>query len=149
MTIKMAEMEKNLNIDEWNLVGDKCLPGHMGIKILSLNPDELSLQMEVSEKLLAPNGFLHAASVIAIADTACGYGTMVNLPEGALGFTTIELKSNFIGTLRKGTLGCKAKPVHKGKTTQVWDAEVFIDETGKKIAFFRCTQFLLWPKKDS
>jgi len=95
---------------------------------------------------MAPNGFLHAASIITLADTACGYGAVASLPEGASNFTTIELKTNFLGTARKGVVVCEARMVHGGRTTQVWDAEVRHEDTGKLIALFRCTQSVLWPK---
>jgi len=143
----MTRIKIPKNINEWNNFGKDYLPGHVGIEILSVDPDELRARMNVQKKICAPNGFLHAASVVALADTACGYATINNLPDGASGFTTIELKTNFIGTTLKGNLSCIAKPVHKGRTTQVWDAEVCADETGKKIAFFRCTQMVLWPKE--
>ncbi len=134
------------NVDGWNNLGKDCLPGLFGIEVLSVAPDELRARMKVTKQLCAPNGFLHAASVVALADTACGYATVNNLPAGAQGFTTIELKTNFIGTALKDDVRCVAKLVHKGRSTQVWDAEVSSDETGKKIAIFRCTQMILWPK---
>lgn len=95
---------------------------------------------------LAPNTFLHAASVIALADSACGYGCVISLPPGAQNFTTIELKSNFLGTTREGGVGVEASLVHGGRTTQVWDAVVTAEVTGKTIALFRCTQMILYPK---
>jgi uncharacterized protein (TIGR00369 family) len=100
----------------------------------------------VKKHHLAPNGFLHAASVITLADSACGYGSFTSLPPGASGFTTIELKTNFVGTAREGAVACEARMVHGGRTTQLWDAEVRHEETGKVIALFRCTQSVLWPK---
>ena len=127
-------------------MGKDCLPGLYGIEVLSVAPDELEVRMKVTQKLCAPNGFLHAASIVALADTACGYATVNNLPAGAQGFTTVELKTNFIGTALKNDVRCVARLVHKGRSTQVWDAEVSSDETGKKIAIFRCTQMILWPK---
>ncbi len=102
--------------------------------------------MPIRSELMAPNGFLHAASVIALADTACGYGVIAYLPEGARGFTTIELKSNFLGTAREGVLTCEAVRVHNGRTTQVWDATVKDGSTGKTVALFRCTQIILQEK---
>jgi uncharacterized protein (TIGR00369 family) len=95
---------------------------------------------------MAPNGFLHAGSVVTLADTSAGYGCISNLPAGANGFTTIELKSNHLGTARDGTIECSATAVHLGKTTQVWDAVVTHRETGKTIALFRCTQMVLYPR---
>lgn len=95
---------------------------------------------------LAGNGFLHAASIIALVDSACGYGCMLSLPEGAENFTTIELKSNFLGTTREGEVTCRATMAHGGRTTQVWDAEARSEVTGKTLALFRCTQMVLWPR---
>jgi 1,4-dihydroxy-2-naphthoyl-CoA hydrolase len=131
------------NVDGWNEIGKDFLPGLFGIEVLSVTRDELKARMKVTKKMCAPNGFLHAASVVALADTACGYATVNNLPAGAQGFTTIELKINFIGTALKDDVKCVARLVHKGRSTQVWDAEVSSDETGKKIAIFRCTQMIL------
>ena len=84
--------------------------------------------------------------MIALADTACGYGAASNLPDGAVGFTTIELKSNFLGTVREGGIACTGRLVHGGRTTQVWDAEVTAEATGAVIAMFRCTQMVLYPR---
>jgi uncharacterized protein (TIGR00369 family) len=106
----------------------------------------LIAELDIRPELLAPNGFLHAASVIALADTACGYGCIAHLPDGADNFTTVELKTNFLGTAREGTLACIAKPAHLGRTTQVWDATVTRKTDGAAIALFRCTQMILWPK---
>jgi 1,4-dihydroxy-2-naphthoyl-CoA hydrolase len=93
-------------------------------------------------QLLAPNGYLHAGTVVALADTACGYGCIASLAPEATGFTTIELKTNFLGTAREGILDCVANRVHGGRTTQVWDATV--TAAGKTMAVFRCTQLLLY-----
>jgi uncharacterized protein (TIGR00369 family) len=89
---------------------------------------------------------MHAGSIVTLADTCAGYGCRVNLPAGATGFTTIEIKSNFLSTARDGTVECTAVPAHRGRTTQVWDATVTHRETGKTLALFRCTQLLLYPK---
>jgi 1,4-dihydroxy-2-naphthoyl-CoA hydrolase len=114
--------------------------------ITHVSSSEVRAQFEVRQSLMAPNGFLHAGSVVALADTSAGYGCLANLPEGAVGFTTVELKSNHIGTARDGVVQCVATPAHLGKTTQVWDAVVTHEETGKTIALFRCTQMILYAK---
>jgi uncharacterized protein (TIGR00369 family) len=131
---------------DFNAFGRGYLPGTLGVEIVTVTPDLVESRLKVEKRLLAPNGYLHAASVIALADTSCGYGCVAALPEGASGFTTIELKSNFVGTTREGTILCRATPVHRGRTTHVWDAAVTIEPTGAKIAHFRCTQMILWPK---
>jgi 1,4-dihydroxy-2-naphthoyl-CoA hydrolase len=101
-------------------------------------------RLAVRDELLAPNGYLHAGAVVALADTASGYGCVASLPEGATGFTTIELKTNFLGTATEGTLRCAAVLVHGGRTTQIWDAAVTNEADGKTLALFRCTQLLLY-----
>jgi uncharacterized protein (TIGR00369 family) len=133
-------------LEQLNTFGSRFLPGHLGITFTRVDPEELRAEMPVRQALMAPNGFLHAGAVVTLADTACGYGTVQNLPDGATGFTTVELKSNHLGTLREGVAACVARPVHLGRTTQVWDATVTDAATGKTLALFRCTQMLLYPK---
>jgi uncharacterized protein (TIGR00369 family) len=122
------------------------LPGELGMDIYEVRHGVARGRFAVEKRHMAPNGFLHAASIIALVDTACGYGCLASVPEGATGFTTIELKANYLGTARDGTVTCEARMVHGGRTTQVWDAEAKHAETGKTIALFRCTQMVLWPK---
>jgi len=118
----------------------------LGIVFTQSEPSALCAELELKDFHMAPNGFLHAGSVVTLADTTCGYGCFANLPDGATGFTTIELKCNHLGTAREGTIVSRATPVHLGKTTQVWDAVVTHKETGRTIALFRCTQLVLYPK---
>jgi 1,4-dihydroxy-2-naphthoyl-CoA hydrolase len=120
------------------------LPDHMGIEVQTVEQNNIRATLTIQPHHLAPNGFLHAGTVVTLADTCCGYGCIAHLPEGAQSFTTIELKSNHLGTARDGVVECHAVPVHLGKTTQVWDATV--SAAGKTIALFRCTQMVLWPR---
>jgi 1,4-dihydroxy-2-naphthoyl-CoA hydrolase len=122
------------------------LPGHLGIVITHADASRVRAELPITMSLMAPNGYLHAGSVVTLADTCAGYGCVCALPAGASGFTTIELKSNHLGTARDGTIVAVATPVHLGKTTQVWDATVTHRETDKTLAVFRCTQLILYPK---
>lgn len=126
--------------------GAKHLPGHLGIEIIEVSREQVRASLAITQRLLAPNGFLHAGTVVTLADTCAGYGCLKALPQGANGFTTIELKSNHLGTALDGVIECTATPVHAGRTTQVWDATVTHRDTGKTIALFRCTQMVLYPK---
>lgn len=135
-----------MTMDQINRRGEGFLPGLLGIEFVKVDEQGVESRLPVRQALMAPNGFLHAASVIALADTSAGYGCVRLLPAGAKGFTTIELKSNFLGTAREGAIYCRATPVHLGRTTQVWDAVVTDEASGAKIALFRCTQMVLWPK---
>ena len=131
---------------EWTARGADNLPGLVGIVFEKVEPTEVVARVAIREALMAPNGYLHAGTVVTLADTCCGYGTVAALPDGAEGFTTIELKSNFFGSAWEGSLVCVARPLHQGRSTQVWDAVVTPEGSQKPIAQFRCTQIVLWPK---
>ena len=135
-----------LTAEDFNRFGAGFLPTHLGIQITQVQGGEVHAHLDVQPFLLAPNGFLHAGSVVTLADTAAGYGCVANLPEGASGFTTVELKSNHLGTAREGRVLCVARAVHLGRTTQVWDAVVTSQTSGKTMALFRCTQMVLYAK---
>jgi uncharacterized protein (TIGR00369 family) len=132
--------------EHFNALSADSLPGLLGMVITHVDGSQVKAELPVKKSLMAPNGFLHAGSVVSLADTASGYGCIANLPSGATGFTTLEIKSNFLGTARDGTVECTATAVHIGKTTQVWDAVVKHQETGKTMALFRCTQMILYAK---
>lgn len=126
-----------------NAFGADFLPGLIGIEFDE--PAEsgvLRARLPLRQALFAPNGYVHAGTVVTLADSACGYGCILNLPDGATGFTTIELKTNFLRSAREGTIECEARLVHGGRTTQLWDATV-ADEEGRTMALFRCTQLIL------
>ena len=119
--------------------------GELGIEVIAAQPGTVVGHLQVRPEFLAPNGFIHAAVLVSFADSLCGSGTVEALPHGATGHTTIELKANLVGTVREGIVECRARLVHGGRTTQVWDATVIAKESGKTIALFRCTQLVLYP----
>ena len=146
---QLATPAPELTAADFEERGRDLLPGLVGIEFDSIESGLVLSRLTVEPKHMAPNGFLHAASVIALADTSCGYGSQVSLPDGASGFTTVELKSNFMGTATAGdVITCRAWLVHGGRSTQIWDAEV-ADESGRTMALFRCTQMVLYPKQAS
>jgi 1,4-dihydroxy-2-naphthoyl-CoA hydrolase len=119
-----------------------ALAQHLGLRFSTTGDGAVDAAFDVRPELLAPNGFLHAGVIISMADMACGFGSITNLPPDAYAFTTVELKTNFLGTARDGTVTCEARLQHGGRTTQVWDATVRAGE--KTIALFRCTQLMLY-----
>lgn len=142
----MSTLRPEVTVDTLNRRGDGYLPGLLGVEIVVLSQGRLTSRMPVQQIHFAPNKFLHAASIVALADTSCGYACAAHLPPGAQSFTTIELKSNHLGTVQEGAIACEAFAQHLGRNTQVWDAVVTDEASGRKIALFRCTQMVLWPK---
>jgi len=131
-----------LTLAQLQELGSFGFPGLLGIEFEPAGEGRMRARLELQEKHMAPNGYLHAGAVVGLADSACGYGCILNLPEGATGFTTIELKTNFVRSAREGTIECEAQLVHGGRTTQLWDATV-TDAEGRRMALFRATQLML------
>ncbi|WP_050422630.1 PaaI family thioesterase [Bradyrhizobium tropiciagri] len=140
-----ADGHPNQIVDRINASQAGSLPGLLDLQWLEARRGHISGRFEIAEKHFSPHGLLHGASIVALADTACGFGCLASLPDGAIGFATGELKTNFIGAAREGGVSCEARLVHAGRTTQVWDAEITSEATGRTIALFRCTQMLLYP----
>ena len=140
-------LRDGVTLEILNQRGTGRLPGLVGFRVTAFDEGRIDAELDIRPDLLAPNGYLHAATVIALADTACGYGCISNLPQGATGFTTVELKSNFIGTALEGTIATVARAAHLGNSTQIWDAVVTRRADQKTIALFRCTQLVLYAKR--
>ncbi len=123
----------------------ESLADYVGWEFVGERDGVFTARMEVRPEHIAPNGFLQASVVIALADMLCARGTLDTIPAGA-SFTTLELKTNLISTALKGVVRCDATLQHGGRTTQVWDATATAEATGRKIALFRCTQLILHPQ---
>jgi 1,4-dihydroxy-2-naphthoyl-CoA hydrolase len=133
-----------VDIESFSELGAQRFPGYLGVRVTEVRSGRARAELELGKHHLAPNGYLHAGTVVGLADTVCGYGCLASLPEDSSGFTTVELKTNFLGTVLEGTLTAEASMVHGGRTTQVWDAVVRAD--GRTLALFRCTQLVLYPR---
>ena len=122
------------------------LPGHLGLVFTAMEQGRAHATMPVTIRHMAVNGFLHAGALATLADTVCATGCRYSLPDGAVNFTTVELKVNFLGTVREGEVVCEGRLVHGGRTTQVWDASVVDPTSGRTLALFRATQLILYPR---
>jgi 1,4-dihydroxy-2-naphthoyl-CoA hydrolase len=119
------------------------VPGQLGCVFDHSAADLVVGHIDVTENLIAGTGFLFAPAIVALADACAAIGCGTNIPEDA-SFTTIELKTNFLSSARVGErVACRCTPVHLGRQTQVWDAEVTNESTGRRMALFRCTQMVL------
>jgi uncharacterized protein (TIGR00369 family) len=138
-------LRPGFDVDRFNRFGKDFLPGFVGL-LTEVSEGLLKGELELRKALLAPNGYLHAGTVVSFADTLAGYGCISHLPANAQNFTTVELKANFLNTAQEGRLHGEARAVHLGRTTQVWDALVTHGEERRKLALFRCTQLVLYPR---
>jgi 1,4-dihydroxy-2-naphthoyl-CoA hydrolase len=143
MEAKCRVARVELTLAQLSEAGDAVFPGLVGVRVESLEEGVVHARLELRPDHMAPNGYLHAGAVVTLADSACGYGCFLSLPEGGIGFTTIELKANFVRSAQRGEITCEARLVHGGRTTQLWDATVR-DADGRPMAHFRCTQLVLY-----
>lgn len=142
----MPALQNNTDAERLNRANVGKLPGHLGLEIEEASQGRVVGRFAVRPDLVAHTGYLLAGAVLSVADILCAYGVSTAWPEGASGFTTAEVKCNFVGTLREGEARCTASLLHGGRTTQVWDAVVEDAATGKLMAAFRCTQVILYPR---
>jgi uncharacterized protein (TIGR00369 family) len=116
----------------------------VGIEFVSVSAEVVVSRLALRKELWNTKGSAHAGVLVTMADTTCGAGCIATLPEGAQGFVTLELKTNFVSGSGDGVLLCTARPRHCGRTTQLWDAVIESEESGRAHAFFSCTQLILY-----
>lgn len=142
----MPTTTNHTSVEDLNRSNLGKLPEHLGLTITEVADGRVAGRFEIRQDLVAHTGYLLAGAVLSVADILCAYGVSTAWPEGANGFTTVEVKCNFTGTLREGAAVCVAQLLHGGRTTQIWDATVTDEASGKLMAAFRCTQIILYPR---
>jgi len=143
---EIMPLRPGFDVQRFNHFGREHFPGFVGLAVTEVAEGLLKGELALRKALLAPNGYLHAGAIVTFADTLAGYGCIAHLPGNAQNFTTVELKANFLNTAAEGMLYGEARAVHLGRTTQVWDAVVSHGEERRKLALFRCTQLVLYPR---
>lgn len=119
----------------------------LGMTDLHVDGDRVTATMAVTPDHLAPIGRLHAGAAITLADTACGYGALANLPAWATGFATTTITSHHLSTATPPDhLSVTAHLLHGGRSTQTWDATITRDSDGRTVAVARVLQQILTTK---
>jgi len=121
------------------------LPELLGIQLVEVTPEKVIATLKVRPDLCTTGKILHGGSIMAFADTLGAIGTVVNMPQGH-GTATIESKTNFVGGAAEGSVVTgESTPVHKGRTTQVWQTRI-TNADGKLVALVTQTQIVLPPR---
>ena len=126
---------------------DELMPlaATLGTRSDEYTPDRVVMSLDWAPGLCTANGILHGGVLMALADSAGGACAFLNLPLDAIGTSTIESKTNFLGAVRGGTVTATSTPLHRGGTTIVVETAVR-DASGKLIAKTTQTQLVLRPK---
>lgn len=118
-------------------------PRLMGVEILEAGRERVRGRLTVRPDICTAGHILHGGAIMAFADTLGATGAFLNLPEGAKGTTTIESKTNFIGSAPEGsTVEAESVPLHLGRRSSVWQTRI-MRQDGKLVALVTQTQMVL------
>lgn len=123
------------------------LARHLGIRFVETGPDRVVAELEIGDSLRTIGGALHGGTLMALADTVGGTAAVLNLPPGA-GTATIESKTNFFAAGRSGRVRAECTPLHRGRSTTVWQTRV-TDESGRLLSLTIQTQAVLRKDRTS
>lgn len=115
--------------------------GVLGMEFTHMAPDRVEAILEVRQDHKQPWGIIHGGAVMTLADTVAGAGAYLNADRGQES-VTVELKINLIGAVRDGRIRAEAVPLHRGRTTSVWETRV-TDAVGKLVAVSLSTHLVL------
>lgn len=117
----------------------------LGVRGITWHPDLVELELDWNETLCTTGGVLHGGVLMALADSCGAACAAVNLPKGAVGTSTIESKTNFLGAVKDGTVRATSRPLHTGTTTIVIETELRRAD-GRLVGKTAQTQSVLRPK---
>lgn len=127
---------------EFNLLNgmdlDQTLIGALGITFKEVTPDKVVCEMPVGPKTVQPMGLLHGGASVALAETAASIAAAMNLNQETHYPVGLEINANHIRGKKDGIVTATAVPLHRGRTSMVWDIQI-TDEAGKLISISRCT----------
>lgn len=115
----------------------------LGIRTVATDPDRVVLTMDWSPERCTVGEALHGGALMALADSAGAICAFLNLPDGAVGTSTIQSASNFIGAVRSGEVVATSTPLHTGRSTIVVQTQVHHE--GRLVAVTTQTQTVLRP----
>jgi len=98
MNEKTSGIRPGMTTEQFRAFGARHLPGLLGVEIVSVSEGSVESRLEVRQDVMAPNGYLHAATVIALADTLCAYGTGETRPPDSRSFTACAPNSRSVSS---------------------------------------------------
>lgn len=133
----MAIWKNQLSLDAMNASFEQTLVRHLGIEVTEIGDDYVIAKMPVDHRTHQPFGLLHGGASVALAETM---GSMAGQMCVEPGFTIlgVEINANHVRGVRSGYVHATARPLHLGRTTQVWDIRIH-DDNDKLVCISRLT----------
>ncbi|QSO49786.1 hotdog fold thioesterase [Alicyclobacillus mengziensis] len=116
----------------------KTMLDALGIETVELTKDRVVMTMPVSDATRQPFGILHGGASVALAESAASIGAWMNVDQERQATVGLEINANHIRSKAEGIVTAVATPIHRGRTTMVWDIRI-TDEEGRLICMSRCT----------
>lgn len=128
---------------EWaNSRGEGTLLRALGIEMTELTEDSLKGRMPVDERTRQPGGVLHGGASVAFAETLASWGSSFTVDPAVNYCVGMEINANHIRPMAEGWLYGEARPISRGRTTQVWEIRMK-DAADKLVCISRCTMAVL------
>ncbi len=138
----MAIWHSDISLDSVRERDASCANGHLGIELLELGDDYLRGRMPVDERTRQPAGVLHGGISVAFAETLASWGASFVADPTLYHCVGLEINANHVGSVASGWVIGTARPLHLGRTTQVWDVRI-TTEAGKLVCISRVTVAVL------
>ncbi|MDH1702892.1 hotdog fold thioesterase [Comamonas terrigena] len=141
----MAIWKKQASLEEMNARNESCAVGHLGIEITEKGDDYLVGRVPVDARTKQPFGLLHGGVSVVLAETLGSVGAFNACPEGHMA-VGLDINANHLRPATSGWVTGTARPVHIGRTTQVWQIDM-VNEAGELTCVSRITMAILPPKE--
>jgi 1,4-dihydroxy-2-naphthoyl-CoA hydrolase len=128
-----------------NELGKHSLSGHLGIEFTGFTEDSISAKMPVDDRTKQPYGILHGGASVALAETMGSIAATLTLDTDKEIAVGLDINANHIRSVQGGFVYALAKPLHIGRSTQVWEIKIN-DEQERLVCVSRLTLTIL-PRK--
>ena len=140
----MSLWKKPISLELLTQTNANTAGSHLGIEFTEVGEDYLRARVPVDERTRQPFGILHGGVSVVLAETLGSIGTYFACPEGHRG-VGLDINANHIRAVSSGWVTGTARPVHVGRTTQVWQIDMVNDE-GQLTCVSRITMAVLAPR---
>lgn len=139
---------RDFTLAELNAFSAGNMAAQLGIEFTEIGPDFLRARMPVDERTRQPVGLLHGGASVALAETVGSVAAnLVAGSDGAMRHCVgLEINANHLRPVRSGWVTGETRPVHIGRTTQVWEIRIS-DERGRPVCISRLTMAVLGKGK--
>ena len=133
------------SLTQLNNTKHQTMVTHLGIEFTDIGDDFLEATMPVDHRTIQPMGLLHGGANVALAETLGSLAASLTVDPEKQTVVGLEINANHLKSVRSGKVKGIAKPIHLGKSTQVWEIKIF-NEADQLCCISRLTMAILDKK---